>query len=116
MQSRERSTQRWDGSGEGEGEDTLEACRACARTGVVWFGVVSTTLLLAAVFCFHCLLVCSFCWFVGVAGPVLSSPCNTPTKAATSCPMTWNRSALGVGLYTRFLIQQDTSQTVFFNA
>ena len=34
----------------------------------VWFGVVGTGPLLAAVFCFHCHQDSSFCWFLSGAG------------------------------------------------
>lgn len=41
---------------------------------MVWFDTgVGSHVLLRAVFCFHCLRTCSFCWFLGVPGPVLSS-------------------------------------------
>ena len=43
----------------------------------VWFGTVSSALVLAVVFCFHCQLDSSLCWFLGVDGLILHSLCNT---------------------------------------
>ena len=45
---------------------------------MVVFGIVNSTLLFAFEFCFHRLLDCSSCWFLGVAALILPSPCNKP--------------------------------------
>ena len=45
--------------------------------GALWSGIFRNALLVAGVFCFYCLLDCSFCWFLGVAGNILPSQCYT---------------------------------------
>ena len=62
-------------------EGSVAASSVWVNRGVVQFHIVNTALLLAVVFCFLCLLDCSQFWFLGVAGLILSSPCNTKCES-----------------------------------
>ena len=55
----------------------LAASSVWVHRGVVWLGSVSTALLLAVVFCFHCFLDYSLCSVLGVPGLIISSPRNS---------------------------------------